>query len=304
MILSVEDSNKKIGLDGEDYYEIHLDVEVVEELPQQTAYEQVTVKKIYESGHPVTELTVYQQPGQLLLQVGSWAMVDIPIESNACRTFITAKMKREVAEQGYLEDVTYTSLAPILRRRGYYLVHAFAAVKDDWAIMLVGPSGSGKSTTGLSLLANGWGFLANDVVLIQKRPDGIYALPTPGSIGISEATIDLVSGLRAIVGTRPTGNGDMKRQFLVSDVSDGWAVPARIKAIYFPRVIGGDRCLAEAKNKAVTLAQLLENSVDRWDSPCLENHTTILQQLCRQAYAYDLSLGWYTDNLSDMLGAH
>jgi serine kinase of HPr protein (carbohydrate metabolism regulator) len=60
-----------------------------------------------------------------------------------------------VLRNGRFEDVTFTSLAPLLRRHGYYLLHAFAAVKEGHAILLVGPSGSGKTTTGLHLLEAG-----------------------------------------------------------------------------------------------------------------------------------------------------
>lgn len=289
------------GLVEEDFYEIHLEVKIVEELPPLPASEPITVSKHYRLGDQAEGLAIFRQPGHFILQDARGGVIKVPSELNERRSFITANVKRRIAEQGYLEDITFISLAPLLRRRGYYLVHAFAVAKDGRALLLVGPSGSGKSTTGLNLVTNGWGFLANDVVLVRQRPDGVYAFPTPGSIGISEETIDLVTGLKTILGSKMFGSGTIKRQLSVLEVSFGWAEPARIEAIYFPRVVEESRCRLQPKSKVLTLAQLLENSVDRWDGPCLEGHVSFLQQLCRQAQGFDLYLGRQTDPIPDLL---
>jgi hypothetical protein len=110
--------------------------------------------------------------GAVLLHFHQAAQVVVPLDGS---TEIVGMMVASALGNGRFEDITYTSLAPLLRRNGYFLLHAFAAARDGQAALLVGASGSGKTTTGLSLLLAGWQLLSNDVVLLQARPEGILA---------------------------------------------------------------------------------------------------------------------------------
>ena len=143
-------------------------------------------------------LSVYHgKKGTVLLHFLDGAWITVPLNG---LTAANGVLIQQAMEHGRFEDITFTSLAPLLRRAGYFLVHAFAAAKDGRGVLIVGPSGSGKTTTGLSLLLNGWKLLANDVLLLQVRPDGVYALPTPGAIGIRPPTLTLLPQLRDLVG--------------------------------------------------------------------------------------------------------
>ena len=66
------------------------------------------------------------------------------------------------------EDLTTLALAPLLRRLGLFMIHAFTAALSGKAVMFVGPSGSGKTSCGLALASAGWQILANDVALMQE----------------------------------------------------------------------------------------------------------------------------------------
>ena len=69
---------------------------------------------------------------------------------------------------GVLEDMVAISLTPHMRRRGYFLIHAFAAALNDKAVLLVGGIGAGKTTTGMSLLNAGWQLISNDSPIIAE----------------------------------------------------------------------------------------------------------------------------------------
>ncbi|MCP4423902.1 MAG: hypothetical protein GY803_05365, partial [Chloroflexi bacterium] len=144
-------------------------------------------------------LAVYQnQEGFVKLHYLDGALMNAPVYAGTPDAMPEAAgvLTQQALDYGRFEDITFTSLAPLLRRRGFFLAHAFAAAKNGRAALIVGPSGSGKTTTGLSLLLAGWKLLSNDVLLLQERPDGIYALPTPGTIGIRPQTLDLLPKLR------------------------------------------------------------------------------------------------------------
>lgn len=193
-------------------------------------------------------------------------------------------------EHGCLEDITFTSLAPLLRRRNYYLVHAFAASKDGRALLIVGPSGSGKTTTGLSLLLHGWKLLANDVLLLEERPDGVYALPTPGEIGIRPGTLELLPPLRSWLGRRQPIDGAYTLSGAEA-VRGKWSEAVPIAAVCFPEIEKREVSVAHPEKAAVVLARLMEESVDRWDRAMLSRHMSLLQTVSQQAQAYTLRLG-------------
>jgi hypothetical protein len=203
---------------------------------------------------------------------------------------------------GQLEDVTYTSLAPLLRARGYFLLHAFAAARDGVAILLCGRSGSGKTTTGANLLLNGWQLLANDVLLLREQAGAVYALPTPGPVRVRPPTLLLLPALRHRRGRphAPTAS----YIFPAESISDGWAAPAPVGALYFPQIDGAaEQNHVQPLARAVALAHLLEESVDRWDRAAMADHLALLQRLAEQAGAYRLHLGSDVNSLPSLLAA-
>jgi hypothetical protein len=81
---------------------------------------------------------------------------------------------------GVFEDLLAIGLSPHLRRRGMFLIHAFAATPPGsppigyfsdgggWGgVLLVGDIGVGKTTTGLALLHAGWKLLSNDSPILK-----------------------------------------------------------------------------------------------------------------------------------------
>ena len=213
---------------------------------------------------------------------------------------ISGMVMPSVSAYGRLEDITFTSLAPALRRQGYYLVHAFAVAKNGRAVLVVGASGSGKTTTGLSLLLNGWKLLANDILLLERRADGLYALPTPGGVSIRPATFSLLPALQDWLGALPSSG---KVNVSGQQLSRGqWAEPVRVELVLLPQIEAARPCCQlQSANRAVALARLLEESADRWDAAALAAHVDVMQVLSRQTAVYHLLLGRDVVNLSRLI---
>ncbi len=234
----------------------------------------------------------------VLLHFLDGAQVRVPLQTGA-PAVVEGMLLAQALQHGRFEDITFTSLAPLLRRRGYYLAHAFAASKDGCCALIVGPSGSGKTTTGLALLAHGWQLLANDVVLLQERNGRIYALPTPGMVHIRAYTFHLLPHLRRLL-PQPDHPVDMSMAAQIL-VHGRWAPPAPITHLYFPLIEQRLHTTLRQQNRAVALACLMSESIDRWDERALSAHMTILQKLVYQADAYVLHLGQWLEEVPALL---
>lgn len=188
-----------------------------------------------------------------------------------------------------LEDLIAISLSPHLRRRGKFLLHAFAAAYEGQAVLLVGGIGAGKTTTGLSLLNAGWQLLSNDspVVVgngrIQRYPGVLAAYPE------SFAHFGSMAKLAEDVGG---GNGRRKISLTAESIwPDVWVDDVPVRAICFPQIESRADHALTALAKPAALARLLPHAVEQWDKAMIPAHLRILRQLVDVAPAFALHLG-------------
>ncbi|MBX3058705.1 MAG: hypothetical protein KF770_19740 [Anaerolineae bacterium] len=280
--------------------DIRLQMNLVDELPSLP-----TSALIFTDSRPLPDdigvLSVYAAgPDVVWLFYHDGALVQASLAATVAQPTIRGVVMPSALTYGRLEDITFTSLASALRRQGYYLVHAFAAAKDGRAVLIVGASGSGKTTAGLSLLLGGWQLLANDILLLESRDDGLYALPTPGGVSIRPATFDLLPALKEWLIVRSSGSSvAVSAQQLTRGQ---WAEPARVAAIWLPQIEATRPCSQlQPANRAIALVRLLEESADRWDAAALDAHVNMMEQLAQQTAVYHLLLGQDVVNLPELI---
>ncbi len=217
------------------------------------------------------------------------------VQVNLAQQTIHGVVLPAALEYGRFQDITFTALAPLLRRHGYYLIHGFAASQNGRSLLLVGPSGSGKTTAGLALVLAGWELLANDMVLLQKRGTQVEALPMPDRITVRPTSLQLLPQLQTLGQNLPAGSK--------------WVLPgakphtpaAAVSAVFFPQVTEQAKTAVQPLNRALALARLMEESIDQWDAPSLPTHLELLQTLSQQTTPYNLYLGHNVSHLAATL---
>lgn len=186
---------------------------------------------------------------------------------------------------GQVEDVTFTLLAPIMRRFGIYIVHAFGVTHPSQAkaVLIIGRSGQGKTTTGLSLIEEGWHYLGNDAIFLSQNSEGkIVAWFSPGQINLhpnSLPFLDTSGYLSKNIELDLDGKYHFSSQKLISKKQ----IPSEVTLQLFPKIVNqaGD-CQIEALPASIALSQTMEQSVDHWDIITIEDHFSFLEQLATQ----------------------
>ncbi len=266
-------------------------VDGLEPLPEQ-------VKQIFTDLKSQT--TVFQGEQSWYICFGPDAVARIPMAlGDELDGPVALQVRRSSLFAARLEDFVFSSLAPLLRRRGLIMIHAFAVERDGGALLLVGESGSGKTTTGLTLTTRGWRYLANDVVLLCEEEGSILALPTPGGVGLDARSLELLPDLGLT--SAGAGNSARKRYYSATELVSGWGSQTPASTILFTQLGAEAETALTPTTRAVTLAHLMEASVDRWDTTGLGEHLRLLKLLSHQAAGFDLRLGRELQRLPELL---
>lgn len=230
------------------------------------------------------------------------ALVIVPVlpERDGDVPHIIGWITNHIFDTGRFEDVVLVSLAPSMRQRGYFLVHAAGVTWNNHAVLLVGPSGSGKTTTCLTLLDAGWQLLSNDVVLLQRHNGQVWAWPVPDTVTIRPKTWQLLPHLTNDYHTDYKREQSLPARLIVDDQ---WATPAPVTALCFPHVTPYSEPSLEPQASAHSLARLLEESLDSWDTATLNAHMAVLAAITDQAALYRLHLGMDVTTLPHLLQA-
>lgn len=268
---------------GTDDIQLHL--ELADTLPPLPEQEPIFTASGHHLPAGVGTLSIYQQSEGYLLNFQDGGLISIKPENP--EQLIQGMVTTRLLQYGRFHDLLFTTLSPFLRRRGYYLIHAAAAMNETGAVIFAGPPGCGKTTTVLNLTLNGWGMLSNDTLLLQERPNGIYALPTPGGFSLRP---DSVHHLPALAAHLPDEKPEHFYHLSLPQMGLNWAKPAPISTIYFPEISSGQANKLLLQPPSLALAHLIESSLDRWDTTHLPAHISFLEQLSRQAQALSLQI--------------
>jgi hypothetical protein len=184
-------------------------------------------------------------------------------------------------------------LLKLLRRLGYYSLHTACVVAPGGSgILISGASGSGKSTLAVALVREGWNFLSDDAVLLQRKPGRIIALALRKHFHIDADAAPRYSGLPMSPATADAKGRERYRLHLdhiYPQQETGACLPG---VLVFPRIAATDRSSLRPLPASEALKNLLAASGPQlFDRRTMGQHLETLKTLLRQTAVYELDAG-------------
>ena len=197
---------------------------------------------------------------------------------------------------GVFEDLLAIGLSPHLRRRGLFLIHAFAAAYQGQAVLLIGGSGAGKTTTGMALLDQGWQLLSNDSPILNAASQ---VLQYPGVLAAFPETLQRFEMTRPLAQDVPAGQ---KILAAAEDLWPGiWLPHAPIGALIFPQIEDRAAHQLEPLTPPDALRRMLPHAVEQWDRAMIPDHLALLTEMAKNCPAFVLHLGPEVDTIPGLL---
>lgn len=248
-------------------------------------------------------VVVYHRQGELVsAYFRRWGRYDIDL---AAGTVDGAMTEACLSVYGVFEDMIVIALAPLLRRRGLFTLHAFAAARGGRAAVLVGDIGAGKTTTGLSLLCGGYKLCANDSPLLRfDDSGGVRVCAYPGLISAYPDSISWFPPLAPVLAAAERLDGSAKLSFAADQLwPDAWQMEAEPGALLFPQVTPGlSASTLRPLARFAALQRLVGQSVENWDADFIPPHLQALRILANAVPAFELLLAPDVDRLPALIG--
>jgi hypothetical protein len=187
------------------------------------------------------------------------------------------------------------AISTALRRCDVYEMHSGAVVEPQTGrgVLFAGASGSGKSTLTLQLVANGWQYLTDDVLLLKSVGGMMKAYPVRRAFAVTRSTVD-AGGSRA---REAFANADWshgsKKSFMPHDLFPGAFSPnCEPHSIFFPTITEEEQSIVRPLTRSETMIQLIKLCPwSCYDPVTSAGHLHALGSLAKQCAGFVLRAG-------------
>jgi hypothetical protein len=178
----------------------------------------------------------------------------------------------------------------LLRRRGFYNLHAAGFRVNGKALLFPGSSGSGKSTLSIALLRAGMEFLGDDTLFLTRTGGDLRVLGFSDEIDVTEETIGLFPELAHLLESsldpgwpkRPIRSEEVFLQMPLQECSPG--------VLIFPRVAQVEDSVLCSITKEEAFMELAPNVMLTEIGTC-KAHFDVLSELVKKSACYRMETG-------------
>jgi hypothetical protein len=246
----------------------------------------------------------YGSEDSVTIRMPKYGLITVDLNHNRLTGTVTRNC---LTVYGAFEDVLMISLAPLYRRRGWFPLHAFAALAPNGkAALITGEMGSGKTTTGLALLSAGWKLLSNDSPLLSLQEGLVRVLAYPGRLSAFDDSLARFEGLKKFIPSeaKVTATSKLQKRIFRAEeaFSKPWASVGMAGGVFFPQVVPGltQSELVEVAPKAAVL-QLMPQAIEGWDKATIGHNLHLLSKLVEQTPCYVLRLSLQVEQLPALI---
>jgi hypothetical protein len=234
------------------------------------------------NGTPWTEF--YRIDNGYVLRFPGLADFEVSADALEVVCFPASKISIATAEHLYLNQV----LPLVLGKRGKLVFHASAVEIGSEAVAFVAVSGRGKSTLAASFATNGFRFLTDDGLVLERDDQGFVVQPSHPSIRLWE---DSREALLPTTTKTPALDYTYKARFFQADDDSVFCnKPRPLRKVYF--LGDGSATVLDVRSlsAAGAFAEWLQHSflLDVEERPRLASHFDQVAALAKQAIHYHL----------------
>jgi hypothetical protein len=180
-------------------------------------------------------------------------------------------------------------LSEICRTPQQVLIHSAAVGIDDYGVLISSRGNGGKSTLAVSALLDGFRYVSDDYLIMNKSNDGLFAYPVYSTINIMPEIREKLQDLKA----EYLWNSWWQPQKQTLSIHDHHARFARklpIRAVVFPQISDVVTPSIEPMKKGKAIAQMVHSTISQLGS-------SFNTELIRQMTSFVQELDFYQINL-------
>jgi hypothetical protein len=227
-------------------------------------------------------LQFYRTPAGYLLRFTDLAEFEISADGQTIACWPSAEISDGTIQHLYLNQV----LPLALSQQGKLVFHASAVQIGAGAVAFMGPSGRGKSTLATAFATNGYPFLTDDGLVLERHDGRYQVIPSHPSIRLwqdSEAAL-----IRPDTPKAPSVQFTSKSRFLSGQGIIFCEQPQPLQQIYFLGEGKTEQFLCQRLSPADAFIALVKHSfiLDSEASTALTHQFAALSQLTQQIPCY------------------
>jgi len=250
--------------------------------------ENTTINGFHNTSNNNPRLNINEENGYYVISLGRSNIIldktDYKTSGTLFPDFQGAKLKNRI--DFFLLPITW-----YLYRKGVYIIHATAVEKDGLGLLFLGESGSGKTTNAYNLVKLGWNFLSDDIVIIGKKDNSLYAGNVRKGITLDSKILEQNDKLSEGIYSASNYSKDKRYVFL--------------ERVYPKRIINGFSpdllifCSLEEKesrfermNRSDAFSHLISSTASIIDDKVItQKQMTMLKELTSQCECFKLNSG-------------